>query len=78
MGADLYSEETDVQLKEYAIPENLVHSPIIKDEGGLTKENYRDRMHHLLYLEEHEHKKIMSRYEYYSSLNLHGWIEVPY
>ena len=62
MGTDLYSEETDVQLKEYAIPENLIHSPI-KDDAGLTKENYRERMHHLLYLEEHEHKKIMSRYE---------------
>ena len=62
MEADLYSEETDVQLKEYAIPENLVHSQIKDDEGGLTKDNYRERMHHLLYLEEHEHKKIMSRY----------------
>ena len=63
MEAYPYSEVTDLHLKEYAIPENLVHSPIKNDEGGLTKENYRERMHHLLYLEEHEHKKIMSRFE---------------
>lgn len=69
MGADLFSEVTDAQLEEYAIPENLVNSPI-KDEGGLTKENYRERMHHLLYLEEHEHKKIMSRYDNCKLLDL--------
>ena len=57
-----FIEETDEYLSEYTLPENLVDSSDkIQLQGSLTMDNYRDRMHHLLYFEEHEHKRIMSR-----------------
>ena len=63
METDKFGEVTDVHLDNYAIPENIAKSPTdeIRFEGCLSKENYRERMHHLLYLEELEYKKIMSR-----------------
>ena len=57
-----FQEETDELLPEYALPENLVGSNDKSQlQGCLTKDNYKERMHCLLFFEEHEHKKIMSR-----------------
>ena len=63
MEAYPYAEEVDTHLPEYIPPENVFE--LGNDEGmrvKLTRDNYKERMHYLLYLEEHEHKKIMSRY----------------
>lgn len=66
METSQFSEDADVHLPEYAVPENIANlqDADIKFDGCLSKENYKERMYHLLYLEELERKKIMSRLRY--------------
>ena len=76
MEAYPYAEEVDKSLPEYILPENVLELGNDKNvRVKLTKDNYKERMHYLLYLEEHEHKKIMSRYQFftYSVIASHQW-----
>ncbi len=63
---DQYIEETDRDLPEYALPEKI--EKFIEDgkymnvEYRVTRENYQQRMHNLLYLEEYKQREDMSRY----------------
>ena len=63
-----YLEETDKALPEYVLPEQVekfIESGKYKNvEIRVTKENYRRRMHNLLYLEEYKQREDMSRYMY--------------
>ena len=63
MDAYPHAEEVDKELPQYIPPENVLelgNNQTVRVK--LTRDNYKERMHYLLYLEEHEHKKIMSRY----------------
>ena len=58
-------EESDQYLPEYPLPvqvETLLESGKYENvENRVTKDNYKRRMHNLLYLEEYERRKSMSR-----------------
>ena len=60
-----YIEETDSLLPEYPLPEQiekLIEAGKYNNvENKVTKENYRRRMHNLLYLEEYQQRVDMSR-----------------
>ena len=62
---DSFEEETDRHLPEYSLPEQI-ESLIEKGkysnvENRVTKDNYKRRMHNLLYLEEYQQRLDMSR-----------------
>ena len=62
-----HAEKVDKELPQYIPPENVLELGSNQNvRVKLTRDNYKERMHYLLYLEEHEHKKIMSRYFFYS------------
>lgn len=62
-----HAENVDKELPQYIPPENVLELGSNQNvRVKLTRDNYKERMHYLLYLEEHEHKKIMSRYFFYS------------
>lgn len=72
MDAYPHAEEVDKKLPPYILPENVLElGTNQKARVKLTRDNYKERMHYLLYLEEHEHRKIMSRYPLFSFL--HGF-----
>ena len=60
METNRFSEDVDSILEEYLVPENLKLDDPVFDKT-LSKENYREKMHYLLYVEEYECKKKMSR-----------------
>ena len=69
MDAYPHAEEVDKELPEYIPSENVLELGNNQNvRVKLTKDNYKERMHYLLYLEEHEHKKIMSRYPLLNSI----------
>ena len=61
-----YLEESDKYLPSYPLPEQveklLEMGKYENVENRVTKDNYKRRMHNLLYLEEYERRKCMSRY----------------
>ena len=61
-----YLEESDQFLPSYPLPEQveklLEMGKYENVENRVTKDNYKRRMHNLLYLEEYERRKCMSRY----------------
>ena len=66
MDAYPHAEAVDKELPQYIPPENVLelgNNQNVRVE--LTRDNYMERMHYLLFLEEHEHKKIMGRYPSY-------------
>ena len=66
MDAYPHAEEVDKELPQYIPPENVLEIGNNQNvKVKLTRDNYKERMHYLLYLEEHEHKRIMSRYPIY-------------
>ena len=60
-----YLEESDQYLPSYHLPEQvekLLELGMYENvENRVTKDNYKRRMHNLLYLEEYERRKCMSR-----------------
>ncbi len=62
---DLFTEETDRELPEYALPEQIERfierGKYRNVENRVTRENYQRRMHNLLYLEEYRQREDMSR-----------------
>jgi len=62
---DVFTEETDKALPEYALPEQIekfIEGGKYKNvEVRVTKDNYIKRMHNLLYLEEYQQRETMSR-----------------
>ena len=62
---DPFQEETDRNLPEYQLPkqiEDFINDGKYKNvESTVTKENYRKRMHNLLYLEEYQQRSDLSR-----------------
>ena len=60
-------EEADQYLPPYQLPEQveklLELGKYENVENRVTKDNYKRRMHNLLYLEEYERRKCMSRYK---------------
>lgn len=60
-----FVEETDRHLPEYLLPqqiEQLIEKGKYSNvENRVTKENYKKRMHNLLYLEEYQQKVDLSR-----------------
>ena len=74
MDAYPHAEEVDKKLPQYIPPENVLELGTNQKASlrvKLTRDNYKERMHYLLYLEEHEHKKMMSRYIYIISVNVY-------
>lgn len=61
-----YLEESDQYLPSYQLPEQveklLEMGKYENVENRVTKDNYKRRMHNLLYLEEYERRSCMSRY----------------
>jgi hypothetical protein len=81
MDAYPHAEEVDKELPLYIPPENVLELGNNRNERViLTRDNYKERMHYLLYLEEHEHKKFMSRYSLcelisvYMDMHMHACI----
>lgn len=68
-----FFEETDRSLPDYLLPqqiETLIESGKYSNvENSVTKENYKRRMHNLLYLEEYQQRLDLSRYFSNSSPN---------
>ena len=62
-----YLEESDKYLQTYQLPEQveklLEMGKYENVENRVTKDNYRRRMHNLLYLEEYKRRECMSRYK---------------
>eukprot|EP00731_Ephydatia_muelleri_P025024 Em0017g107a len=64
-----HDEEGDTKMQDYPLPEKvetlLEQGKYNNVENKITKENYKRRMHNLLYLEEYQQRKDMSRYDLY-------------
>lgn len=62
---NLFEEENDQHLPEYLLPqqiEGLIEKGKYSNvENKVTKENYKRRMHNLLYLEEYKQRVDLSR-----------------
>ena len=62
---NLFEEEMDTHLPEYFLPqqiETLIEKGKYSNvENRVTKENYKRRMHNLLYLEEYQQRSDLSR-----------------